>query len=195
MNKWINGGVFYCPNCESTFNSAAALHAHWKAKHGDRILPNEHAALEYIYNMKMRWKIIDPDLPNDVPRFRNIWKCPAHHCSYLVNSPNAFACHIKSAHKDLEALRLNVGLLWASIICFAKCQNKLMSANDMFSVTNGALCMRCKHFIGMDCRKVLQHMKSSHHSANVEGSSIRSRNITFEPIWFDSDLAEDDFIK
>ena len=195
INTWLKADVFYCPNCESSFNSAAALHAHWKAKHGDRILPNEHAALEHLYNLKMRWKITDLDLPAGIPRFRNIWRCPAHHCNYIVNSMNAFACHIKSAHKEMESLRLKVGLMWASIICFAKEHNKLMSANDMFSATGGALCLRCKHFIGMDRHKVLQHMKSSHHSANVEGSSTRSRNISLEPIWFDSDLAEDDFLK
>ena len=55
--RWLSVGLFYCPFCENLFNTSASLHAHWLKEHGKRIVSNEQAAIEYIYNMKIRWKI------------------------------------------------------------------------------------------------------------------------------------------
>ena len=193
-HNWLNVGTFYCPHCEESFSSPAALHAHWKTHHGKRILPNEHAAIEHVYSIKMRWKITDDDLPEDMPRYRNIWACPSSDCNYIVNNANSLACHIKYKHTSLEVLRLEVGLLWASIIMFAKEKNKLMSANDLFNSRNGSVCMRCKHFIGQDNNKVQQHTKSSHPAANIEGCKRLVKPISLKACWMD-ELIDDDSIK
>ena len=192
LHTWIGVGTFYCPHCEDAFQSPAALHAHWKASHGRRVLPNEQAAIEHIYNLKLRWKIIDADFPDNFIRYRNIWSCPCHKCDYIVNNPNALACHIKVKHPCLESLRLEVGLFWAALIMFAKEENKLMTAKDLFDCREGALCLRCNHYIGQDANKVQQHTKSSHPAANVEGSCKLSRSITLKTCWLVEGIDDDE---
>ena len=189
--RWLGVGQFYCPLCEDVFQSCAALHAHWKFKHGDRFLPNEHAAVEFVYNCKLRWEIIDDDFPSDLPKFRIIHKCPVADCNYIVNNASALACHIKHNHQDLDVLRREIGLLWAAICCHAKHKNKLLTGNDLFHNVSGCLCMRCKHFIGQDKKKVQQHTKSSHPAANVEGSRRYFMNISLNARWLDVDLDDD----
>ena len=192
LHSWIGVGTFYCPHCEDVFQSPAALHAHWKTQHGKRLLPNEQAAIEHIYKLKLRWKIIDDDLPEDIIRYRNIWSCPCHKCDYIVNNPNALACHIKTRHPGLESLRLEVGLFWAALILFTKEEDKLMSARDLFDSREGALCLRCKRFIGQDLNKIQQHTKSSHPAANIEGSRKLSRSITLKACWLNEGINDDE---
>lgn len=111
-------------------------------------MPNEQAALEYVYNRKLRWKIIDEDLPDDIPKYRIIYKCPDANCNYVVNNPNSLAYHIKLKHRDIDDLRRELGLLWASIISYAKTDNKLLSGKDLYNTNDACLCLRCNHFIG-----------------------------------------------
>lgn len=169
-HKWLNVGTYYCPNSEESFISPAALNAHWKTQHGKHVLPNEHTAIEYIYNIKMRWKNTDFDISEGMPKYRNIRSCPSGNCNYIFNNVNALTGHIKSKHALLETLFMEVGLLWASIITFARDNNKLMPAKDLFNARNSAICLCCRYFLGQDKIKVQQHTKSSHPAAITKGS-------------------------
>lgn len=194
-DRWIGVGQFYCPMCELTFNNSAALAHHRKACHEDKDTPHEQAAIEYITNMILRWKIehsVNADLG---PKYRCIFPCPVSGCSYMVNRANSLSSHIGSSHIDLVNIRSEVGTFWAMHILHARRTSRLLYIKDVFHDMSGSLCRSCNDFIGKDLLTVRQHSNRSHPHANLEGHNYIAANVFIRTRWMsrgidDSEIEE-----
>ena len=191
-DKWLGPSRYHCGYCEGVFQTNIALAQHIKTRHNQNKLPIEQASVEHIVGKRLRWHMESPDLPEDSPKYRQIFVCPIRGCKYLTSNQNSLSSHISGSHLELTALQNEVGPFWSMLIMHAKGHQELLKAKDIFNVRSALCCKECLEYIGCDRTSVKQHINRTHPSSNVEGHRERVIELTVKPKWLDSDTEEEE---
>ena len=192
QDRWLGPGQFHCSYCEEVFKTCMAVFHHTASCHNNDKTINFQASTEYIVGKTLRWSIDNADLPDEVPRYKEIYVCPLKCCNYVTANRNALSSHISASHQDLDALKNEVGLFWGMLIMHARNAKELLNAKDIFTDRKGFICRHCYDAIGLDTKSIQNHIKRVHPTTNLEGHIHEPLDIVIKANWFSNDTQTDD---
>ena len=182
--RWPGPGMYGWTRCYCATQTARALTLYMKNVHGIR---NRNLRwqeqIEYVVGMVMRWQCKG----EDAEQYKRIENCPYCNCPYVGMLSEALSSHMSQAHHDLLGLANSLGIVYATIIVHARNFHRIPPAEKLIRPTVGALCKRCKWFIGKDRLSVAQHVRKARATADIEGAPTETQRVEITPIWFKED--------
>ena len=179
--RWPGPGMYGCMKCDHSAQTARALTLHIRNVHGAKQRNFRwQEQIEYVMGRVLRWHCKG----GDVEQYKKIENCPYCNCPYVGMIPEALASHMSQVHHDLLGLANSLGIVYATIIVHARNFQRIPSAEKLIRPTVGALCKRCKWFVGKDRLSVAQHTRKAHTTADIEGAPTETQRVELTPIWF-----------